>query len=148
MAENTGKTPGATEPNPTNQLEVMKQEALMDFLRRTQEFMKVDGEINEALKDLLRTVANHANKNPGILFSGGDVEGLFAEFQKARAEGGSPGISGHDIAGGGPIDDIADFIKQLGDFIAKEKKFFIAILLLIFCDNACECLCKYINTPD
>ena len=147
MAEYTGKTPGAAENNPNNQLELKKQEALMFFLERARDFMKVDGEINEALKDLLSTIAKHADKNPGILFAGGDVEGLFAQFQKTRAEGSSAGIAGHDIVGGGPLDDIADFINKLGDFISKEKKFFIAILLLIFCDNACECLCKYINTP-
>lgn len=145
MAENTGKTPGAAE---NNQLEQKKQEALMYFLERTRDFMKVDGEINEALKEVLGAIARHTNKNPGILFASGDVEGLFAEFQKTRPEGGSPGVAGHDIVGGVSLDDIANFVEKLGDFIAKEKKFFIAILLLIFCDNACECLCKYINTPD
>jgi hypothetical protein len=145
MAENTGKTPGAAEHKPNDQLELKKQEALMFLLDKTREFMRTDGEINEALKQLLSTIARHAEKDPRILFSGGDVEELFTEFMKTRPGGGSAGITGHDIVGGGLLADLADFIKQVGDFIKDEKKFFLAILLLIFCDNACDCICKFIN---
>lgn len=145
MAENTGRTPGAAEHKPNDQLELKKQEALMFLLEKTRDFMSVDGEINGALKQLLSAIARHVEKDPRILFSGGNAEELFAEFMKARPEDGTAGITGHDIVGGGPLADLADFIKQVGDFIKDEKKFFLAILLLIFCDNACDCICKFIN---
>lgn len=148
MAENTGKTTGAAEHKPNHQLELKKEEALMFFLDKTREFMKVDGEINESLKQLLGAIVKHAEKDPRVLFSGSDnIDALLAALKtKTNPEGrGDAGVSGHDIVGGSLLDDIGNFIKELGDLIAAEKKFFLAILLLIFCDNACDCICSFIN---
>ena len=142
MAENAGY-----KPNANDQLEQKKAEALAFFLDKTREFFTIDVAINASLKDLLSAIAKHAEKNPDAIFSGsGNIDALVAALKtKVRKEHGDAGLSGHDIVGGSWLDDIGNFIKELGDLLAAEKKFFLAILLLIFCDNACDCICSFIN---
>lgn len=89
-------------------------------------------------------------KNPEAIFSGGgdaDIGTLVTALKKTGSGCGGCGksdIIGNDIVGGAP--DLGDILNRILEFIATEKKFVIAILLLVFCPlKACDCLCEYIK---
>lgn len=154
MADETDNTTGATGPVLKEQLEKLEGEKV-DLLRSlvvsTRSFMGIDERVTSSFADLLSTLVDHAKAHPDQVFSGGrgNIDELLGALNAAmRSKGDEKDIEGHDIVGGADWGTLADVIEKIGDFISKEKKFFIAILLLIFCnDTACGCLCDYIKTP-
>ena len=146
MDENVNKntrTPDTkTADTKTNeQFEQKKRDALEVFLAESVNFVKLDNRINLLLEELLGSVVEEVKRDPGSVLSGkGDNMDFSALIQalKAKSEG---GISGGDIVGGAvSLGDIADFIGKLGGLIESEKKFFLKIIFLIFCN--CDCVCK------
>jgi len=132
MAENTGKTTGAAGHTPDDRLEQKKIEALAILLDESVRFVKIDGDINDLLKQLLGAVVEQVKKDPGAAFSSkGDIDALVSAL-KAKSEGGT-GISGGDIVGGTLIDDIIQLIGALVSVLKDEKAFFMQIIRLIFC---------------
>lgn len=151
MTESNGKNHGATEERKNEQLEKAKTETLIHLLNTVKTFTDTDMAINRDLQQIISALAEHAKKNPGAVFSSGDngdIVTLLTEFRKKHGGcgKGKGDINGNDIVGGFGLSEI---LKDILDFIATEKKFIIAILMLIFCrDTACGCLCDYIKTPD
>jgi hypothetical protein len=130
----------------TTDLEKQKRLVLIKLSELTLRFFENDILFMEAVKDVMRGVADATKKDPSVLFSskGVDVETLVAALKKPPA--GPGGISGNDIVGGIDwLDDLANFIEKAGEFIKDEKRVFLAILLLIFCKDSCKCLCDFIN---
>lgn len=132
MAESTGKNPGAAEHTTDDRFELKKREALASLLDESVRFVKIDGDINDLLKQLLSAVVEQVKKDPGAAFSGkGDFDALVSAL-KARSEGGT-GVSGGDIVGDSLISDLIDLIKALVGILKDEKDFFLKIIMLIFC---------------
>lgn len=119
-------------------------------------FFKTDLALTEAVKEIVATIGAGLKANEKTLFSpsnmGVDYSALRAAFAKNSKDGGcgcSDGISGGDIVGGdlGWLSELGSFIGSVSKFIEFEKKTFLAILILIFCDD-CKCLCEFINQPE
>jgi hypothetical protein len=132
MAENIGKDTGPAEPKPVDQFEQKKQQALESFLEESVGFVRFDNRMNGLLEQLLATVVKQVKDDPGAAFSDrGNMDALINAL-KSRSEGGS-GLSGGDIIGGAPIDDVIALIKEIASVMKDEKDFFMKIIQLIFC---------------
>jgi hypothetical protein len=139
MVENIGKDTGSPDPKADDRFEQKKQQALEFLLDESRRFVKWDGDVNDLFKDLLAAIVGEVKKDPSAVFAGkGDLEALVNAL-KTSSKGGS-NVSGGDIVGGLSLGDIADFIGKLGSLIESEKKFFLKIIFLIFCN--CDCVCK------
>ncbi len=137
MADDTGDIPRGNDP-----LEKQKLAASEALLNQSLRYVESDNRLNDMLNELLSVIVGEVKRDPSVLFSNknnnNNIEALLSALKK-RPEGGD--ISGGDIVGGAAsFGDVVDFIKAIGELAAEEKKFFLKIIFLIFCD--CDCVCK------
>ncbi len=132
MSENLGNKADSGETKTGDLLEQEKNEALRVLLKESVNFVQLDNRINGLFEEALSIAVAQFKKDPGGSSSGrGDIEALVSAL-KARTEGGT-GVSGGDIVGGAPLDDVIDLIKALVEVLKGEKEFFMQIIRLIFC---------------
>lgn len=151
MAKETIRTEGSSASTAKSPLEAMQEQALIGFIKDIQGFLKDDGRINAALADIMETLAKYSADHPEVLASNsnGNVDELIRAFKlKGDCGCGDTKVSGNDFVGGDWIDDVGRFINNITDLVSKEKKFFMGIIMLVFCgkDAACKCLCEYISS--
>jgi len=152
MPEKTEGTPHPAEHNEKDPLANEKIAALKFLLSKSTEFVGLDCRVNEHLERLLGSYATFAEKNPGDVFSGArkrDLDALLVALKSNPAAAGMGDMHGHDIAGGAI--DFGDFVnnhfKEILEFLAKEKKFFLAILMMIlYGPEAKDCVCDYLKS--
>lgn len=146
MSENMGNDSYSAKTGKKDPFEEQKEQALSTLLNASLEFVAGDLRLNNMMEELFATIIGEVKKNPSVLFSSkGDNLETLIDVLKKRSEGGKGGTDfvGGDIIGGGPLSDIIDFIKEIGELADKEKQFFLKIIFMIFCgEKACECLCK------
>ena len=131
----TGDFPGGPASNANERLRERRREGTEALLAESLRFVKWDGDINDIVKDMLATVAAEIKRNPTILVAATPGTTTGSAFEgSAEAKFALPN----------PFRDVIDFIKQIGELAKDEKNFFLKLIFLALCDNACECLCKCI----
>jgi hypothetical protein len=98
------------------------------------DFLKDDKEVNKCFLNIMRTVEQRFKENPDMFGDDTNLKDLLKELRNTKEGGNNPSeVKGSDIEGAGWLQNLIDFIKECGDFINGEKKFFMELIRLIFC---------------
>ena len=109
---------------------------------------ETDGKIALVTEAVATLISKYGDRLPEVFSARSEI----LEVVRNASEGGGPGPSvarigdarGLDL---GWLNPLGEFIKEISGFVKDEKKFLLAIALLIICDKPCECICDYIKAP-
>lgn len=122
MDEKTERSTGLSQV----EFEAQRRAVALSIFKKTDDLIAWDLKFNQHLSDLAEELVKQLKANPRIMEPNAGIRDLFRELQAEKGQG--SGITGGDILGGAPLDDIWGIIK---DMLTGEKDFIKEIITKI-----------------